>query len=351
MAYGQSLLSGMSTVAFGCTRRSRRHNKPPHSGRLINSRGLSMNKRASLLTIVATIGLVATMNSPAHAQNERTFVSALGNDGNNCRRPTPCRTFAAAYAVTNAGGEIDVLDPAGYGPLTITSAISIINDGVGTAALIPPPGGTGITINAGVNDAVHLRGLTIDGQGTGQTGIRFNTGASLTVENCIIRHVSFNAIEIFPNASSSLSVSNSLVSDNGNIGIDVAPTGSGTVSAVFNQVQIRNNGSYGILVYGVNSTGTVKATVYDSVSAGNDFGFYAATDSGKAPTTLMLFHSVAANNGNGLLASGVGGIIRIANSMVTGNVNGWIGTVQSYGNNSIDGNTSNETAPPGVALK
>ncbi len=48
---------------------------------------------------------------------------------------SPCRTFAVALIRTSAGGEIDVLDPAGYGAVNITQSISIVNDGVGVAAI------------------------------------------------------------------------------------------------------------------------------------------------------------------------------------------------------------------------
>src|SRR5450631_1958835 len=97
--------------------------------------------------------------APAQAQNARSFVSGHGSDAAACTLASPCRTLAAAFAVTNASGEIDVLDPAGYGALTINKAISIVNDGVGTAGVIVPSAGTGITINAGSSDAVSLRGL------------------------------------------------------------------------------------------------------------------------------------------------------------------------------------------------
>ena len=114
---------------------------------------------------------------PASAQNARSFVSAHGSDTAACTLVAPCRTFAAAFAATNAGGEVDVLDPAGYGALTINKAISIVNDGVGTAGVIVPSGGTGIIINAGPNDAVSLRGLSIEGAGVGQTGILLTPGS------------------------------------------------------------------------------------------------------------------------------------------------------------------------------
>ena len=102
-------------------------------------------------TIIVAIGLALAMAlsvAPAQAQNARSFVSGQGSDSNNCTLAAPCRTFAQAITWTNAGGEIDVLNTAGYGPVTITKAISIVNDG-GTASIFPGSGGTGITINGG----------------------------------------------------------------------------------------------------------------------------------------------------------------------------------------------------------
>ena len=105
--------------------------------------------------------------APAQAQNARSFVSGHGSDAAACTLAAPCRTLAAAFAATNAGGEIDVLDPAGYGALTINKAISIVNDGVGTAGVLQTVAGqNAIQINAGSSDSVTLRGLTIDGLGT-----------------------------------------------------------------------------------------------------------------------------------------------------------------------------------------
>jgi hypothetical protein len=269
--------------------------------------------------------------------------------------------LAHAITVTNSGGEIDVLDAAGYGSMVIDRAISIVNDGVGTAGVVVPSGGIGITINAGVNDAVSLRGLSVEGAGVGAEGIHFNTGASLTVENCVVRHLvgstpSGNAINFFPNASSSLSVSNAVVADNVNFGINVRPFGSGTVTAVYNRVQAKNNGSSGFNVNGQNSTGTINVTIYDSIAAGNgSAGFTINTNMGEAPTTLMVFHSISANNAYGLLSQGTGSTIRVANSVLTGNANGWGATgggiLLSDGDNTIEGNTSSETAPTAYARK
>jgi hypothetical protein len=110
-------------------------------------------------------------------------VSVNGNDANPCTALSPCITFQAAHDAVLAGGEISVLNTGGYGTLTITKAISIIAIGV-EASIAIPSGGTGISIKAGVNDRINLRGLIIDGAGIGQTGIKFASGASLTIQNC-----------------------------------------------------------------------------------------------------------------------------------------------------------------------
>jgi hypothetical protein len=306
-------------------------------------------KHSSIIVAVGLTFVGVLYAAPAQAQNARSFVSGHGLDTNACTLAAPCRTFAAALSATNPSGEIDVLDPAGYGSLTINKAISIVNDGVGTAGVIVPSTGIGITITAGTNDAVSLRGLSIEGGGVGFTGITFNSGASLTVENCVIRHVTRDGINFGPTtATSALTVSNSLVADNGGNGIILQPGGSAT--AVFNRVEVNNNGQDGIFVYGLNSVGTINATVSDSVFAGNaQVGFYSVTLGGNAPTSIMVFHSVAANNaGYGVVASaaaGTGATVRLANSTVTGNGGGWLviggGVVATYGDNYIDGNGTN----------
>src|SRR5262249_47962717 len=122
-------------------------------------------------------------------------------------RATPCKTFQRAHDATLANGEITVLDPGGYGALTINKTISIINDGVGEAGVLVSGGATAITIAAGPNDAISLRGLTIKGIGFGGgNGIRFTSGKSLNVEGCAIRNlvggIGGNAIQFDPNASS-----------------------------------------------------------------------------------------------------------------------------------------------------
>src|SRR5215831_462478 len=116
-----------------------------------------MTKIASLF--VATLLALSCHVLSAQAQLARTYVSSLGNDANDCNRLTPCRTFQRAHDTTLANGEITVLDPGGYGTVAITKALSIINDGVGEAGVLVSGGFTGISIAAGADEPVSLRGL------------------------------------------------------------------------------------------------------------------------------------------------------------------------------------------------
>jgi hypothetical protein len=305
--------------------------------------------------LLAALALVALSPPPASAQNARAFVSARGSDANDCSYAAPCRTFAGAHNKTNPGGEISVLDPGGYGKVTITKSISIVNDGVGEAGMLFVWSGVGITVNAGAIDIVSLRGLIIDGGGVGTNGIKFNTGKSLTVTNTIVRRFTQHGIYFLPNTASSLTVSNAMVTDNGSIGIFVSPTGSGAITAVFTRVEVNANAFSGIYLSGLTNTGSVKGTVSDSSASGNAFTAYVAqTDAAHAPTSMMLYRSVAANNGGGVYADGVGAIVRMSQSVLTANNVGWggaTGIVNSYGDNYIDGNNSFETAPTGIPRK
>src|SRR3984893_14540386 len=193
-----------------------------------------MTRIISSLFIATLLGLSLHVAS-AQAQLVRTCVSmAKGSDANSatsCHCTTPCRTFATAAANTLADGEITVLDPGDYGGLVITRSISINNDSGGEAGITGTGGTTGIIVNAAPGAYVNLRGLTIQGAGFGGgTGIQFNTGFSLTMENCAVRNHTGNGISFFPSASSNLSVSNTLVADNGQNGISVIPSGTGTVN-------------------------------------------------------------------------------------------------------------------------
>src|SRR5476649_1143316 len=118
-------------------------------------------RRAALLAIVAGILFPLLASVPANAQATRTWVSGVGDDVNPCSRTAPCKTFAGAISKTAAGGEINCIDPGGFGALTITKAITI--DCVNTEAGVLVSGTNGFVVNAGATDTVILRGLDIIG--------------------------------------------------------------------------------------------------------------------------------------------------------------------------------------------
>src|SRR5262249_49403056 len=158
-----------------------------------------MRKSLSLLAFVV---LAAAM---MYGQASRTWVSGVGDDANPCSRTAPCKTFAGAISKTALGGEIDALDPAGYGAVTITKGITI-DGGGGQVASVLVSGTNGIVVQAGSSDVVILRNLRINGIGSGINGIRFLAGKALFVENCEIFGFTNNGIDIATSAASKVYV-------------------------------------------------------------------------------------------------------------------------------------------------
>ena len=197
------------------------------------------------IVIAASVVVAALSTAPASAQNARTFVSGLGSDSNPCSRTEPCRTFQRAHDVTNANGEIDVIDPAGYGQITITKAISIQGHGFSG---VSASSGNGITINAGASDAVFLNGLLIEGLGTGSTGVLLNSGGILTIINCVVRHFSSGVVVFQTSGTTTVFISDTIASDNPGSGIVLEPpgTGTGTVKANISRTSANNNGVFAL---------------------------------------------------------------------------------------------------------
>lgn len=291
------------------------------------------------LVTAATVVLALTTTA-AHALNARTWVSGKGSDCSGCGPiATPCRSLQYGHDQTNAGGEIDVLDSAGYGALVISKAITIIGDGT-IAGVLAPPGGVAIDINAGASDAVILRGLTVEGQGSGINGIRFNSGASITIANCVVQNFVGSGLTdgigilLQPSTgTTSISVSNTTVSYNGFAGIAVRPTGSGSADARIDKV-VANNSVRGVVINATVTTGTATGTVTGSVGSANTvFAFSGQGATGK----MMIDDSVATGNNAGFQASN-GGIVYVGRSTAVGNTFGFAGnsTVFTYRNNQID---------------
>jgi hypothetical protein len=275
-------------------------------------------------TIVMAAALAFAAILPAvsaQAQAIRTFVSTAGSDNPSCSLASPCRHFQAAVTATAVGGEVDALDPGAYGSFTISQAITI--EGQGWSYVAPPNGGSAISITAPAFDNIDIRGVSLNGVGTtNSNGITFFSGASLNIQNSVIRNFGNAGIDYGPNASSHLLVSNTLISDNGQYGIYINNGGSGTVDAVLDNVAIENN-LKGFLLSGVASAMVRNCTVAD-------------------------------NGSYGLEASGTGATIRVTRSTITGNFTGWINnaaSVLSYGDNNIDNNVAGNTAPPPIVYK
>src|SRR5881227_888725 len=148
-----------------------------------------MNKFRLTINALAVALFTLAFASAAQAQATRTWVSGVGDDANPCSRTAPCKTFAGAISKTADGGEIDCVDPGGFGTVTITKSITI--DGGGTFASILAAGTNGVNLNDSASGAAgtkvaRLRNISINGAGTGVVGINWTSGKALYVENCEI---------------------------------------------------------------------------------------------------------------------------------------------------------------------
>jgi hypothetical protein len=175
--------------------------------------------KKSLLSIAALCGGVLAMMlvaAPANAQATRTWVSGVGDDANPCSRTAPCKTFAGAISKTAPSGEINVLDPGGFGGVTITKSITISSEGFEAGVLVT--GTPGITVAAQPTDVIVLKGLDIQGLGTGTNGINVVSGLQVYVLNCRIHHFASNGINMASSTSGAkLIVKDSFIFQNGTL--------------------------------------------------------------------------------------------------------------------------------------
>jgi hypothetical protein len=289
-----------------------------------------MRIRLPLALLFAAVFACSLHAAPAQAQ--RVFVSGTGSDSSPCTFASPCRSFQHAHDAMAPNGEIDVLDPAGYGPLTITKSISIQAHGFSGVSV--PSGSNGITINAGPFDAITLSGLIIDGAGAGANGIVFSAGGYLIIQDSVIHNMTGDGIHFVPNVISHLSVTNTFVGKNGGNGILVQPVGSASVTAVFERVRAQYNGAngYGIALDASLTAGSVNGTATDSVSSDNGGGFLVQGSSANI-NNLMVLRSVAANNHTGV--QGSFSTVYISQTSITNNVLSCNGTVDSYLDNPV----------------
>jgi hypothetical protein len=283
-----------------------------------------MKARFSVQALLCLLILLA-VSAAANAQATRTWVSGVGDDANPCSRTAPCKTFAGAISKTAAGGEINVLDPGGFGAVTITKSITISSEGFEAGVLVS--GTNGIVISAANTDFVVLRGLDIEGLGTGLSGIKVLSVGSLHVEKCTINRFTQSGIEFVPSSAttttSQLHVSDTIARNNigaGTAGIHVKPGSNVSVVGSIENTLLKNN-SAGLRIDD-NTNVTVNVTAKNTTAEDNigGSGFIAASTS--LGSTLNLDKCVATGNGFGIRADGLNATTRFGNCMISGNGTG-----------------------------
>ena len=293
--------------------------------------------------------LLLLCSSLAFAQATRTWISGVGDDVNPCSRTAPCKTFAGAISKTAPGGTIDVLDPGGFGAVTITKAITLEN--VGEVAGVLVSGTNGIIVSAGASDVVVLRGLSIDGvNGTGVNGVRFINGGKLVVERCIIQGFAQNGIDFEPSTAAQLVVTDTTINNNvssSNSAAGIFVQGTGATATLTRARLVQNN--HGLFV----RNGTVSA--HESTFSANTVTNVRVDSLGTARVNIdgsLISESAA---GTGVFAHLASAIVTLSNSSVTANANGLVAlsssTINSFGNNRIFGNTTADGAPTATLMQ
>ena len=306
---------------------------------------------------VALLALLASSliySAPASAQATRTWISGVGDDVNPCSRTAPCKTFQGAISKTAAGGEINCLDPGGFGGLTITKSISLICDYTEAGILVS--GTNGFIIN-GTNISVVISGFDFEGLGNsvspGINGINFLNGASLIVRNTKIRGFRNGyGINFSPSSNAQLFVEDTIISDSGSAttvttgGINVAPAAGMTARVTVRNSQIVNNLNVGLRVDTTGIVGSkIVASITDTQLVNNGNGILVKTPAGTGTADFTLTDSnVAQNTGFGMIINGAATTARVGNTTITNNGTGIMllgsATVKSYGDNRLDGNTT-----------
>jgi len=325
---------------------------------------MTMNRYKALgMSLLAMVVMAAV--PAAYAQNTRSWVASFGSDLNDCTRPSPCRTFGRAIAVSNAGAEVVVMDSAGYGPFTIDKAITIVAP-AGVHAAIAPTTGNAITINSGITGAVILRGLYLNGQGA-SNGILHLGNNDLFVENCIVNGFTNTGVYFTSGTTPNFFVADSTIRNNGVIGIRWQ--GSSPGRGVIDHCRLEGNGGNGLYIQGGGNF-TVRNTVAarngdhgflveadgaslditDSAAANNGGAGFFAYSTGTSGANMHLERCLTSSNSSGIAAGGnLGtGTVRVSNAVITNNTFVGVssqpgGSIQSRGNNTLESNANNNT--------
>jgi hypothetical protein len=288
---------------------------------------------------------LALAGSPAYAQATRTWVSGVGDDANPCSRTAPCKTFAGAISKTATGGEINCLDPGGFGAVTITKSITL--ECSETVGGILAANFNGVIVNASTaGSVVILRGLDIDGANTTTgNGIRIIAAAGgVIIDNCRIygfggTTTNGRGVAIETTADTRVTIQNSQFYHNNFVGIHSNPT-SGNVVLDIDNVQLSQGGTTAIQLR-QNTTATINRTTVVNHATGAGLTVELTT------ATALVSNSNFSNNAFGIF-NGNGGspTVRLYGTVITGNTTQGLlinaGSVISSGNNVIRGNAGNE---------
>lgn len=293
-----------------------------------------MTKIRLLLNTLAVFVVCLACSSLAQAQATRTWVSGVGDDANPCSRTAPCKTFAGAISKTATCGEISVLDPGGFGAVTITKSITINGDG--TLAGILAAGVNGIIVNGISTSDVILRSISINGACTGLDGIRFLAGRHLRVENCTIYNFTDDGIDVLyatAGGTGQLTIQNTSITNVGDVAVRVALNGGTAISAQLNDVRI-NRASIGLDV--LSGSATIANSAISHVTN------QAVVAEGTAVVNASF--CTLTNNGTGISAFNAGSTIRFNNCNIFNNTTGVNvaagATGDRFGSSALFGNTT-----------
>ncbi len=292
-------------------------------------------------TIIAATAFAAT---PASALVNRAFASGTGTDSASCGTvAAPCKTLQFVHdKVVNPGGEIVLMGSGEYGPITITKALSIVNNGAGVASVTQATAAqNAIYVKAAATDVVLLRGLTLDGAWAASAGVYVQSGGTLQMMDCVVRRFKGLGVYAAPAAGGKIIMTNIVISDASSGGALIAPAGS--FAGVVQGLKVTNVPN-GFELSGRNApTGSpIYMLVSDSFATGTSNGFLATSIDGKAIPSMALDGVYASGNGIGVVANR--GNARLANSLVVGNGTGVSissGSVRSNKTNSIQDNGAN----------
>jgi hypothetical protein len=304
---------------------------------------------------LAVLILLFAAARPAAAQATRTWVSGVGDDANPCSRIAPCKTFAGAISKTAAGGEIDALDPGGFGAVTITKGITI-DGGGGQVASVLVAGTNGINVQAGANDVVILRnirinGINVNGNG-GLHGIHFTAGRALIVEHCDIFGFTLNGIDVALNQGTdgNVLVTDTVITNCSQNGLRATNAGAAFVRVTLTRDVFDLNG------FGVTATDNSLVLAADSHVAHSALNGWFAFPLAGGPAQITLTHCTSSNNGGaGAAAQNPTGIVRFDGSIMDHNAGAGIvsvagGQLLTFSNNRSIANGGGDGAATGAAV-